>query len=194
MTHPHLPSAAAVPSCGMRFAALLALLLLPSLSAQPSALPGTSAPASSAPAGPASAGAIEQQVGDLLKQPGATVVHLWATWCPNCGREFKDGGWQNFVEANPQTRFVFVTFWNDGNDGKAQLTAAGIGAQPNVTVLAHPGPRKGDAKPTSFLGTPVTWLPSTWIFDKGKLKFALNYGEVRFGILQQLLEDAQAKW
>lgn len=143
---------------------------------------------------PTPAVALEQQVAELLKQPGATVVHLWATWCPNCGREFKEGGWQKFVEANPQTRFVFVTFWNDGTDGRAQLAANGLGAQPNVTILGHPGPRKGEQKPTHFLGTPVTWLPSTWIYDKNKLKFALNYGEIRFNILQQLLEDAQAKW
>lgn len=166
----------------MRIVSLLgSLLLATSLSAQ-------------APTPSAEVAALEQQVGDLLKQPGATVVHLWATWCGNCGREFKEGGWQKFVETNPQTRFVFVTFWNDGTDGRAQLAASGIGSQSNVTILGHPGPRKGELKSTHFLGTPVTWLPSTWIYDKNKLKFALNYGEIRFDILQQLLEDAQAKW
>ena len=45
-----------------------------------------------------------------------------------------------------------------------------------------------------FLDTPVTWLPSTWIFKNGKLYFALNYGEIRFPVLQQLVDDSTTKW
>lgn len=42
---------------------------------------------------------------------------------------------------------------------------------------------------TSFLGLPVSWLPSTWVFRDGKLRYALNYGEVSFPMLQQPSRD-----
>lgn len=157
------------------------------LSAQPAA------PAASAPAA-ATGVEVEAKLKELVAQPGATIVHLWATWCPNCANEHKNEGWKKIIEANSQTRFVFVTFWNDGTDGREKLAQYGLGAQPNVTILGHPGPRKGADKATALLGVPVTWLPSTWVYDKQKLKFALNYGEIRFPILQQLLDDALGKW
>jgi thiol-disulfide isomerase/thioredoxin len=34
--------------------------------------------------------AVEARVAELVKQPGVTVVHLWATWCPPCRRELPD--------------------------------------------------------------------------------------------------------
>ena len=137
--------------------------------------------------------AIEQKVSELVKGPDVTVVHLWATWCPNCFMEIKDGGWKNFVTANPDTKFVFASVWDDGKDGRAVLEKFGVASLPNVTVVADPGPRRGE-KIARFLDTPVTWLPSTWIFKKGKLYYALNYGEIHFPILQQLVKDANEKW
>jgi hypothetical protein len=47
---------------------------------------------------------------------------------------------------------------------------------------------------TEFLGLPVTWIPSTWVFRAGTLCYALNYGELRFPMLQQLVRDAADKW
>ena len=39
-----------------------------------------------------------------------------------------------------------------------------------------------------------TWIPTTWIYRDGQLRAALNYGEVRFPLLQQLVDDAREKW
>jgi hypothetical protein len=47
---------------------------------------------------------------------------------------------------------------------------------------------------TTFLGQPMGWIPATWIYRDGKVRYALNYGEIRFPILQQLVDDAQPKW
>ena len=136
----------------------------------------------------------EARVAELVKQPGVTVVHLWATWCPNCYLELKEGGWKKFVESNPGTQIVFMSVWDDGKDGRALLEKFGVGAQKNVRILADTGPRRGDNKLKRFLDIPVTWLPSTWIFKGGKLYYALNYGEVHFPILQQLVDDSTSNW
>jgi hypothetical protein len=41
---------------------------------------------------------------------------------------------------------------------------------------------------------PLSWIPSTWIYKGGDLRYALNYGEVRFPVLQQFLTDSQSEW
>ena len=63
-----------------------------------------------------------------------------------------------------------------------------------MTILADPGPRRGDDKIKRFLDLPLSWIPSTWIFKGGDLHYALNYGEVRFDVLQQFLTDSNSKW
>jgi thiol-disulfide isomerase/thioredoxin len=136
----------------------------------------------------------EARVAELVKQPNVTVVHLWATWCPNCYMEIKDGGWKKFVEANPNAQIVFASVWDDGKDGHDLLEKFGVGAQKNVTIVADPGSRRGDDKLKRFLDYPVTWLPSTWIFKNGKLYYALNYGEIHFDVLQKLVDDSTSNW
>ena len=69
-----------------------------------------------------------------------------------------------------------------------------IADQPNVTILADPGPRKGENKIKQFTGMPLSWIPTTWIYKGGDLRYALNYGEVRFDVLQQFLEDSKSEW
>src|SRR5258705_1983162 len=96
----------------------------------------------------------EQQVGDAVKAPDLTVVHLWAPWCSNCQSELKSGGWLKMIKANPETRLVFVSIWNNGEDGRAMLKKFEIGDQSNVTIAADPGPRSGDAKIKTFLDLP----------------------------------------
>jgi thiol-disulfide isomerase/thioredoxin len=137
---------------------------------------------------------IEQQVSDVTKMPGVSVVHLWAPWCSNCLAELKSGGWPKIIKDNPDTQFVFVSIWNAGDDGRAMLKRHEIADQPNVTILADPGPRRGDGKLTRFLDLPVTWIPTTWVFKGGDLRYALNYGEVRFDVLQQFLTDSMSEW
>jgi thiol-disulfide isomerase/thioredoxin len=136
----------------------------------------------------------EQKVLAAIKSPELTVVHLWAPWCPNCQTELKSGGWSKMVKDNPQVKFYFVSVWNGGGDGKSMLAKFQIGDQPNVTVVADPGPRSGEAKIKQFAGQPFSWIPTTWVFKGGDLRYALNYGEIRFSMLQQFLEDSKSEW
>ncbi len=155
---------------------LLALLVAPAASRSAELLP------------------VEQQVAEAVKSSKVTVVHLWATWCPNCQAELKSGGWTKFVEANPDVNFVFVTVRDDKPGGPA-LARYGLGPQKNLTLLQHPNPlHETDGEMLSFMGLRVGWIPVTWIYRDGKLRYALNYGQIRFPILQQLVEDAQPKW
>ena len=136
---------------------------------------------------------VEQQVLDAIKSGNLTVVHLWAPWCSNCQAELKSGGWLKTVGENPTTKFIFVSVWNNGEDGRAILEKYQLAQQLNVTVTADPGPRTGD-KIKQFAGLPVSWIPTTWIYKGGDLRYAFNYGEVRFPVLQQLLVDSQSEW
>lgn len=139
---------------------------------------------------------VEAQVLEATKSDDVTIVHLWAPWCPNCKAELNESGWSAFIAANPDVHVIFVTVWRgEQSDGRDFLTAHGVGDQPNVTVLVHPNAsRKKDAKMTEFLGLPITWIPTTWVFRGGSLRYALNYGELRFSMLQQLVRDAQDAW
>src|SRR2546430_17652539 len=136
--------------------------------------------------------AAEQQVLDAVKAPDLTVVHLWAPWCSNCQAELKSGGWLKMAKENPKTRFIVVSVWNNGNDGRAMLEKFGLTNQANVTITADPGPRTGDAKIKQFAGLPLSWIPTTLIYKGGDLRYALNYGEVRFPVLQHFLEDRES--
>ena len=136
----------------------------------------------------------EQRVQEAIKSPQLTVVHFWAPWCSNCQAELKTGGWSKIITDNPQVKFYFVSVWNDGQDGHAMLTKFGVADKPNVTILADPGPRRGENKIKQFAALPLSWIPTTWIYKGGDLRYALNYGEVRFPVLQQFLADSQSEW
>jgi thiol-disulfide isomerase/thioredoxin len=138
--------------------------------------------------------AAELKVIDAIKSPDLTVVHLWAPWCSNCQAELKSGGWLKMMKSNPQVKFYFVSVWNDGGDGKSVLAKFQIAEQSNVTILADAGPRRGDNKLKEFAGMPLSWIPTTWVYKDGDLRYALNYGEVRFDVLQQFLEDSNNEW
>jgi len=136
----------------------------------------------------------DQKVRDAIKAPDISVVHLWAPWCSNCQAELKNGGWLKIVKANPQVKFYFVSVWNDGGDGKSMLKRFQMADQLNVTILADPGPRRGDNKIKQFAGMPLSCIPTTWVYKEGDLRYALNYGEVRFDVLQQFIEDSKNEW
>lgn len=146
--------------------------------------------------GAAEVPAVEQQVLEAVKSRQTTIVHLWAPWCSNCKAELSAGGWSKFLAAHPDVRVIFVTVWDGGRgDGRAMLEQYGVGQQPNFTLYLHPnGSRKSDERMTRFLGLPVTWIPTTWIFRGGTLCYALNYGELRFPMLDQLVRDASTEW
>jgi thiol-disulfide isomerase/thioredoxin len=135
----------------------------------------------------------EQQLAEAVKAPGLSVVHLWAPWCSNCQAELKSRGWLKTIKENPQVKFYFVSVWNGGEDGRAMLTKFELAGQPNVSILADPGPR-GAGKIKRFLDLPLSWIPTTYIFKGGDLRYALNYGEVRFDVLQQFLADSNSEW
>jgi thiol-disulfide isomerase/thioredoxin len=138
--------------------------------------------------------AADQQVRDAIKASDLTVVHLWAPWCSNCQAELKSGGWSKMAKENPKTKFIFVSVWNNGNDGRPMLEKFGLANEPNVMITADPGPRSGDGKIKQFAGLPFSWIPTTWVYKGGDLRYALNYGEVRFPVLQQFLQDSESEW
>jgi len=138
---------------------------------------------------------LEKQVADWVAGPQVTVVHFWAPWCPNCRAEMGPAGWAAFVGANPAVKVVFISIWHKGQDPAPRLAAAGLGAQPNLVLLTHPNPSRLAAdRLDSFLGLPLTWIPSTWVYRDGKLRVAFNYGEIRFPMLQQMVDDARDPW
>jgi thiol-disulfide isomerase/thioredoxin len=140
------------------------------------------------------AAAIERQLADAVKSERVTVVHFWAPWCPNCKAELANGGWSGFIAAHPDTNFVFVTIWNSA-DGRELLEANGVGAEKNFQLLLHPnGSRKRDEKVTELLGLPISWIPTTWVFRDGKMRYAMNYGELHFPVLDQLIRDSSESW
>jgi len=137
---------------------------------------------------------IEHQVAELTKSQRVTVVHFWASWCPNCRAELVGGGWSKFVAANREVDFVFITV-RDEKAGAPELAKFGLGPQPNFRHLQHPNTsRRKEDEMTSFMGMRVGWIPATWVFQNGRLRYALNYGQIRFPILQQLVEDAARGW
>jgi hypothetical protein len=138
--------------------------------------------------------AAEQQVRDAIEAPDLTVAHLWASWCSNCQAELKSGGWLKMAKANPKTKFIFVSVWNNGNDGRAMPEKFGLTNQANVTITADPGPRTGDSKIKQFPGLPLSWISTTWVYKGGDLRYALNYGEMRFPVLEQFLADSESEW
>jgi hypothetical protein len=137
---------------------------------------------------------IEEQVAAITAGPQVTVVHFWAPWCPNSRAELKDDGWSTFVASNLDVKFVFVTMWS-AEDGATLLKEMGVTDRGNLTVLHHPQhSRKAGERAEVFMELPVTWLPTTWVFRAGKLRYAFNYGEVRWPMLQQAVRDAAETW
>jgi thiol-disulfide isomerase/thioredoxin len=140
------------------------------------------------------AAALEQHLADTTKSASVTVVHFWAPWCPNCRAELANGGWSGFIAANPDVNFVFVTIWNP-TDGRDLLEKNGVGAERNFQLLLHPNAsRARGEKVSELLGLPISWIPTTWVFREGKLRYAMNYGELRFPVLEQLVKDSADKW
>jgi hypothetical protein len=61
--------------------------------------------------------------------------------------------------------------------------------------VLHPNTsRERGSKVSEVLGLPISWIPTTWVFREGKLRYAMNFGELRFPVLQQLIADSTEKW
>ncbi len=169
-------------------AAHLAWSLLAPLAARAQTPPASSPP-------PKAADPVETQVAAIVAGPQVTIVHFWAPWCPNCRAEMTPDGWAKFIGANPDVKFVFLNIWHRDQDPAPRLRDGALGDQPNLLLLTHPNPSRAQAdRLNAFLGLPITWIPTTWVFREGRLRFALNYGEVRFDVLQTLVNDSRDAW
>ncbi|MEM1118617.1 MAG: thioredoxin [Bacteroidota bacterium] len=140
--------------------------------------------------------ATETAVAETIAQEGVHVVRLWAPWCGNSRAELEGGVWRDLVEAHPDVTFSFVTIWSDGRDGAEMLRRFGVSE--GVAVYAQPdrGPSANRSlRRTTFLGLPLSWTPTTWIFNRGgKLAYAFNYGEVNAEQIAQAIDDANDPW
>ena len=129
----------------------------------------------------------EREVAAVIAQEGVHVVHFWAPWCHNSMNELRSGLFE-LIGDHPEVTFTFVAARNAGEDGAGTLERFGLPER--VRVLAHPG-----ASPVTFLGRPITWTPTTWVFNRGgTLAYAFNYGEVSPAMLTQAVTDAAADW
>lgn len=139
---------------------------------------------------------FEKRLFEAVSDEGITVVHLWASWCHNCVNEHDDDRWKNFIEANPDINFIFVSVWKSDEDDAGYLAKHGLGDQPNLKIWRHPNQRSRQGERVGeLLGLPVTWMPTTWVFRDSRMRYAVNYGEVRFTMLQQMVEDSvKGQW
>ena len=141
------------------------------------------------------AAAFEADLRERVANEKVTIVHFWAPWCGNCRREMEPEGWARFVEKNPDVQVIFVNAWHRGMDPQPRLRDAQLGGQANFVALTHPiASSKAGEKLDRILDLPMIWVPTTWVFRAGKQRYALNYGEVRFEMLQQMVDDAGRKW
>lgn len=136
----------------------------------------------------------EQKVYDLISEDGYYVVHFWATWCHNSKNELEAEFWPELIREHEDVEFIFVTIRNDGREGRDMLRNYNIPdrviklGQPEIGAFRNPRNR-------TFMSLPSYWTPSTWIFHKnGKLAYAINNGEVRKGLIDELLNDTKKNW
>ena len=181
------------------------VLLAASACAQPAPLAPSATTASAPETAPLAAEVsddlteVEREVQARVSKDGVHVVHLWAPWCGNSRAELADGLYE-VVEGHPEVTFSFVTIWNDGRDGAAMLARYGIapGGDGRVAVYAQPdrGPSADrDLRRRSFLGLPLSWTPTTWVFNRGgKLAYAFNFGEVSPEMLATAIDHAGRSW
>ena len=122
-----------------------------------------------------------------------TVVHLWASWCYSCVNEYKKGGWGEFIKARPDINFIFISAWGSDKDDVGYLAKRGIKDLPNLQIWRHPNQssREGE-RLSSLLGVRFTWMPTTWVVRDTRMRYAINYGEVRFDMLDQMIQDSHS--
>jgi hypothetical protein len=137
----------------------------------------------------------EQAVQATIAEDGIHVIHFWAPWCGNSISELRNG-WYEVIESNPTVSFTFVTIWSDGESGQTELDRYAIPERVTVLTQEDFGPSDDKAnRRKQFLGLPVTWIPTTWVFrDGGTLAYAFNYGEMQMDQLQQAIDGAHSEW
>lgn len=121
----------------------------------------------------------EQAVLDRLGAGGVHLVHFWAPWCPDVLAEL-EGGFAEAVAraAERGVHVTFVTMWSEGASGRDVMREHGLPESVVEISTVGDGTREDKAgRRRHFLGLPMTWIPSTWLFrDGGELAYAFNYG------------------
>jgi hypothetical protein len=137
----------------------------------------------------------ERAVLDRISGEGLHVVQLWAPWCSNSIAPL-ERGWSGLVERQPEVAFTFVTVWNGGASGAEELARLGLAER--VTEVTAPETGTREDKPgrqRHFLGLPLTWIPTTWVFRPGgELAFAFHYGETEAEDVERALAAARQTW
>jgi thiol-disulfide isomerase/thioredoxin len=136
----------------------------------------------------------EESVRAILTDPGVHVVHFWAPWCGNSIDELP--AWRALLSENrPDATFAFVTVWDNGLSGREQMDDNGISSDVVEITQADRGPSSiKELRRKEFLGLPMTWIPSTWIFRGDTVAYAINYGEASEATLRALIADAERGW
>jgi hypothetical protein len=136
---------------------------------------------------------IEAVLRQTVERDGVHVVHFWAPWCPNAVAELAPV-WAEAPARHPDASFTFVSLWAEGDDGADLLRQHGVPEA--VARIAAPGPKPEAAeRRTTLLGLPVTWIPTTWVFNRGGLlATAFNHGEVTAAQLAEAVEGAARDW
>ncbi|MEL6616872.1 MAG: thioredoxin [Bacteroidota bacterium] len=136
----------------------------------------------------------ERAVADTVARGGIEVVVFWADWCGNSISQL-ERGLADAIREHDDVGFTFVSLWASGASGEATLREHGIPER--ASVLAQPGVGQEAPKEDRdmrFLGLPVTWIPTTWVFRQGRLATAFNYGEVTREQLDSALAGARSDW
>jgi thiol-disulfide isomerase/thioredoxin len=177
----------------------LSLFVATSACAQTADTPATAADVQTTPTDPdptvptSALSPAEEAVQATIARDGVHVVHFWAPWCDNSTAEL-GAGWYEVVERHPDVSFTFVTVWNDGEIGEDALTRYAIPASVERLVVDGPRPLRADRR-TTFLGMPVSWIPTTWVFNRnGELATAFNYGEATPEQLDAAIDGAASDW
>ena len=135
--------------------------------------------------------AVDAALRQTVQAEGVHVVHVWAPWCDNARNEHGPvwAGWPS-LGADSVT---FVTIWSDGQSGADVLAEDGVA---DVRELVVPGPKpEKPGRRLRLLDLPVTWTPTTWVFNRGGLlATAFNHGEVSADQVRRAVADARRDW
>ena len=125
-----------------------------------------------------------------VESPGVHVVHVWAPWCDNSLHELRPV-WAEPARLGADS-VTFVTVWTDGASGAGVLKEYGV----EVPEVVVPGPKpEPEHRRATLLGLPVTWIPTTWVFNRGGLlATAFNHGEVSAARLAEAVQGARSRW
>ena len=136
----------------------------------------------------------ERAVRETVASRGIEVVVFWAPWCGNSISQL-ERGLPDAIREHDDVGFTFVSLWASGDDGKEELRAYGVPVRARVLSqlgVCQDAPKEERDK--TFLGLPVTWIPTTWVFREGHLATAFNYGEVTREQLDEAITGAQSDW